>query len=271
MNLSDLFSFLTEIGHRPNKRLSQNFLIDQNIVNKIVQLAEVSAKDQVLEIGPGPGILTKYLLAQGAFVLAIETDPRLAGALERLQTDDRRLTVVHADFLKYSFKTLNSPWKVVANFPYHITTPILEKIFEHASLFSSITFMVQKEVASRIFAKKRTKEYSSFSLFAQFYTHFHSMFNVPANCFYPKPNVDSVVIRLDLKEPPLKDSTPFFLLTRTAFQKRRKMLTSSLAKLHPGPKIQQALIAIGASPKARPEELSLDEWLLFFHQLQLSQ
>lgn len=144
--------------------------------------------------------------------------------------------------------------KVVANLPYHITTPILEKLF--ASSFSSIVVMVQKEVAERMRAKPSTKAFGSLTLFVEFHAKIASAFNVPAGCFYPQPKVDSTVIRLDARETPTV--SPFHLV-HPAFQHRRKMLTGTL----PFPKevVRQALIEIGARPDARPEMLSLDQWI----------
>jgi 16S rRNA (adenine1518-N6/adenine1519-N6)-dimethyltransferase len=263
-NLSDLTSFLKEIGAEPRKSLSQNFLIDGNIIRKIVRAADVQPGDLVLEIGPGPGALTSELLDAGAAVCAIEKDPLFAKALLRLQTPDRRLTVHCGDALNLPFDRIPAK-KVVANLPYHITTPLLEKFF--SSGFSSLTVMVQKEFAQRLKAKAGTKEYSSLTLFAQFHASIHSSFPVSSSCFYPKPSVDSTVIRLDSHAPPLADPAPFFQLVRRAFQQRRKMLSSSLQELHPADKIRAALLSQQTRIDARPEALSLDQWLRFFTEI----
>lgn len=263
MILSELTSFLNRIGAKPNKRLSQNFLIEPPVVRKIVELADIAPGDTVLEIGPGPGALTTALLNKGARVYAIEIDPRFAAELHNIQHD--KLSVFEADVLTFPLKRLPTPLKVVANLPYHITTPILERIF--AIPFISLTIMVQKEVADRMSAAPHTKDFGSLSLFVQFYSQLHSSFTVSASCFYPRPQVDSTVIRLDSKILPPIDPAAFFSLVHKAFQQRRKMLTSSLAL--PKEAIRQALAAIGARPDARPEALSLDQWIAFAQELSM--
>jgi 16S rRNA (adenine1518-N6/adenine1519-N6)-dimethyltransferase len=255
MNLSELIPFLKSVDARPRKHLSQNFLVDPKIINKIIQMAEVEPGEEVLEIGPGPGALTAALLERGAYVYAIEMDPIFARELARF--DNGRLRVSQCDFLKFPMKTLPNQIKVVANLPYHITTPIIEKLF--ASSFSSITIMVQKEVADRMIATAGSKEIGSLSHFVQFYSRIHSSMLVPPSSFYPQPKVDSTVVRLDYRNPPEVDSNQFFNLMHQAFQKRRKMLTSSLP--FPRDRIQNALIDLGIRTDARPEVISLDQWV----------
>ena len=257
MILSELISFLNRIDAKPKKHLSQNFLIDPNTIQKILELAEVQPGDAVLEIGPGPGALTHALLNAGARVYAVEIDTRFATELHQIQHD--RLSVFEADFLTFPMKRLPPHIKVVANLPYHITAPILEKLFE--SSFTSLTIMVQKEVAARMAASSSTPDFGSLSLFVQFYSRLSSSFTVPASCFYPRPKVDSTVIRLDARPLPPVDPAAFFALVHKAFQQRRKMLTSTL----PFPKdaIRNALTALGIRPDARPEALSLDQWIAF--------
>ena len=258
MILSELKIYLKDLGKRPNKGLSQNFLIDPNITKKIVQLADVQSGDHILEIGPGPGALTKALLDTGANVYAIEKDEAFAESLSRLQNG--RFKVYAADFLEFPLSSLPSNTKVVANLPYNITTPILEKAFS-TPLFSSLTIMVQKEIADRI-RSTGGKSFGSLSVFVQFYTEYLGSFPVPRSCFYPAPNVDSTVIRLDLKDTPKIDPIGFFELVHAAFQKRRKMLSGTL----PFPKnlTQEALVAIGSRPDVRPEALSFEKWVALF-------
>lgn len=269
MHLSELLSFLEQIGRRPNRGLSQNFLIDENVALKIVRTAAVVPGDAVLEIGPGPGALTSPLLAAGAKVMAVEKDPVFARELGRLQTPDERLFSFHADFLEFPLSGLPfpPPLKVVANLPYHITTPILEKLLEHRELFSTFTIMVQSELADRMSASASSKDFSSLSLFLQFHTTIIASFKVAASCFYPKPKVDSKVVQLALRPPPLKESAPFFALIRRGFQQRRKMLRVSLQSFYPVKFLEQALLASGAKGDARPDALSLDQWLAFYHAL----
>ena len=264
MNLSELLSFLEKIDRRPSKGLSQNFLVDNNIIAKIIQTADVQPGDQVLEIGPGPGALTKALLDRGAKVIAIEKDKVLSHELDRFQTPDQRLSTLCADFLKADLLNLPSPLKVVANLPYSITTPIIEKILDHPDLFSSFTIMVQKEVAKRMIAQSGSKEFGSLSIFLAFYTTYHSSFSVSPSCFYPRPKVDSAVVRFDLRSQLfLKDPNPFFSVVRKAFQQRRKMIGTSLKKIYPLSIIQEALLKSSSRIDARPESLSLEQWLQF--------
>lgn len=255
MILSELIPFLKRIEARPKKALSQNFLIDPNVVRKIIQTAEVKEGDTVLEIGPGPGALTAALLETGARVFAVEMDAVFARELDRFQKE--RLRVFQADILKFPIEQLPPGTKIVANLPYHITTPILEKVFSHP--FSSLTIMVQKEVADRMSASAGSRVFGSLSIFVQFYSKIHSAFSVSAACFYPQPKVDSTVIRLDHRNPPDVDPVQFFRLVHKAFQQRRKMITSSLGL--PKDEVRNALVNVGARPDARPEDLSLEQWV----------
>ncbi len=261
MILSELIPFLKEHEARPKKSLSQNFLVDPNILKKIVETAAIQPGDAVLEIGPGPGALTTALLNAGARVYAVEMDTLFANELSRLQTPDERLQVFEADFLKFDLRRLPPSLKVAANLPYHITAPILEKICAHSSQFTSLTLMVQKEVADRMAASSGSKQFGSLTVFLQFHAAIGRPFIVPPGCFYPRPKVDSAVIRLDFRKKPDVEPSSFFSLVRQAFQQRRKMVTTSIQKLYPIEKIRAALCSFGANPLARPEDLSLEEWV----------
>lgn len=267
---TDLALFLNELGVKPKKRLSQNFLVDGNIIRKIVSFAAVDKTSSILEIGPGPGALTETLLATGAHVIAIEKDTSLAKALERLQTKDHRLKVIGKDVLEVAVDSLfKKKAKIVANLPYHITTPILCRLLPLYEKFESITCMVQKEVADRFVASCGTKNYGSFSLFLQFYSEPVFGFTVQPTCFFPRPKVKSAVVKLILKKPPKVSSIEdFFKMTRTAFQKRRKMMRSSLKELYGSDIVSSALERIEKNPLARPEELSLDDFLRFFQEIE---
>lgn len=266
---SELRLFLDQLGIFPKKGLSQNFLIDGNIIRKIVASSEVQTGDVVLEIGPGPGSLTQALLEVGAQVIAVEKDHVLAQALERLQTNENQLSIFCHDILTFPlqehFKS-GQKAKVIANLPYHLTTPILTQLAPLKTLFSSLTVMVQEEVARRLTAQPGTSDYSSLTVFVRFYTEPSYAFTVSHHCFYPAPRVNSAVVVLRLREPPLDPETAqgFFRLTRTAFEHRRKMLRASLKDLYSPQHVEAALESIGQNPLARPEVLSLEEFLQLY-------
>lgn len=256
MLLSELIPFLKEQKIKPKKGLSQNFLIDPNIVKKMVAIADVRDGEVVMEIGPGPGILTKGLLGTGARVYAVEIDGFWAKELERLQNG--RLRVIQSDILKFQMEELPGDIKVIGNLPYHITTPILEKLFFRP--FKSITVMVQKEVGQRMMAKVGSKDFGSLSLFVQYHTQIMGSFLVPPGCFYPKPKVDSMVLCLEKKENPCANEEFLFGFIRKAFQKRRKMICNTLGKERS--EVVRALKNIGMREDARPENVSLEQWIL---------
>lgn len=272
---SDLQIFLREWDLHAKKSLSQNFLIDGNIVQKIINTADVCDRDFVIEIGPGPGALTQALLDRGAQVLAIELDPIFAKSLDRLQTPDGRLEVIQGDILKFPLinvlqKSKGKKCKVVANLPYHITTPILTLLLPLVDLVESLTVMVQKEFAQRMAAHKGTPEYSSFTVFLQFYSTTTKSFDVKPGSFFPRPKVHSSVVHCKLHPPLLENQEEqFFKLTRTAFGQRRKMLRSSLRDLYNPEKVEQALIKMGHPHTERPEELSVDEFIFLYKALRL--
>lgn len=271
---STLHHFLDELGLSARKSLSQHFLIDGNIIRKIIQAAELFPDDYVIEIGPGPGALTEALLDAGVKVLAIEMDHRFATALSRLQTPDARLEVIQADFLTFPLQEhlrevlKGKKAKVVANLPYQITTPILAKLLPLHAYLSSLTVMVQKEVGQRFVAHKGTSDYSSFTLFLQYYATTSYCFTVKPTCFSPPPKVHSAVMRCLLHPPPpVQEESSFFSLIRTAFQHRRKMLRASLKELYSPQEIEASLQSIHLNPQARPETLCLQEFIAFYEQI----
>jgi 16S rRNA (adenine1518-N6/adenine1519-N6)-dimethyltransferase len=269
MNLykpSELASFLAGLDVRAKKSLSQNFLIDRNVLHKMLQAAAIEPGDLVVEIGPGPGALTEQLLARGAEVIAIEKDRAFAQALRRLDSGGR-LQVHEGDALTFPWR-LARRGKVVSNLPYHITTPLLVALIPMTHAFSSVTVMMQQEVAQRVTARKGTSSYGSITLFLQLYSTPSYAFTVPPTCFTPTPSVHSAVVSFALHDPPLQDPAPFFAITRTAFQHRRKMLRSSLKELYSPADIECALKSSGLNPFSRPEELGLEEFLTLYHYLQ---
>lgn len=265
-NPSELIRFLDSLGVRPKKGLSQNFLIDGNILRKILREAQVAPDDLVVEIGSGPGALTEALVEAGADVIAIEKDSIFAKALTRFEG----VQVFEGDVRDFPFEELPRKGKVVANLPYHLTHAILTMLVPKNTLFTSLTVMVQEEVARRITAKPGTAAYGSLTVFLEFYSKPRYAFSVSHHCFYPKPKVDSAIVTFDLKEPPyLEDTEAFFHFIRTAFGQRRKMLRNTLGKLFAPQKIMEALEHLGLNPQARAEELSLDAFLALYAHLTL--
>lgn len=266
---SALLEFLTHLDTRPKKNLSQNFLIDGNILHKIIEVANVEPCDFIVEIGAGPGALTQALLQRGAYVVAIEKDPILAAALYRFS--DKNLQVIAKDVLNVDLQEIvpsGKRAKVIANLPYHITTPILTSLAPRSDLLHSITVMVQKEVAERMTASPGGRIYGSLTIFLSYFAHLTYAFTVSKNSFFPSPKVDSAVTHLRLKqERAVVEEERFFTLTRAAFAKRRKMLRSSLRKLYALESIDRALQYLQINPFARPEELSLQEFIQLFELL----
>lgn len=270
MNLarpSELIDFLQSEGLSALKGLSQNFLIDGNIVRKILEAAHVAKTDEIVEIGPGPGVLTQALLEAGAHVHAIELDRKLAKLLSRLQTEDQRLEIFQEDALQVDLQKVfhrRKAMKLISNLPYHLTTPLLTRFLPLFPKLQSITVMVQKEVAERIVAKPGTKEGSSLSLFVRLFSEPSYCFDVRPNCFFPKPKVTSAVVHFVLHEPKEGiDPEKFERLLRLCFLKRRKMLRSSLKELCS----EKDLVSWGIDPTARPEELSMDNFFTLYRHL----
>ena len=222
---------------RFRKKFGQNFLIDTHVLEKIAASAEIGPEDCVLEIGPGIGTLTQVLAEHARQVIAVEIDPELIPILKETLSDYPNTEVIHNDILKTDIRALaekyngGRPLSVVANLPYYITTPIVMTLLEKDAPVKSITVMVQKEVAERMQAGPGGKEYGALSLAVQYYADAEITANVPPNCFIPRPNVGSCVIRLRrFEEPPVKVTDPekMFRIIRAAFNQRRKTLANSV-------------------------------------------
>ena len=255
------------------KKFGQNFLIDTHVLDKIVRAAEITPEDYVLEIGPGIGTLTQYLCESAKHVFAVEIDDNLIPILQDTLSAYDNVTVIHNDVLKLDINKLveekceGKRIKVVANLPYYITTPIIMGLFESHVPIASITIMVQKEVAERMQAEPGTKEYGALSLAVQYYAKPYLAANVPPNCFMPRPNVGSAVIRLDcLNRVPIEvsDEKLMFRLIRASFNQRRKTLQNGLANSpelsFSKEEIKSALEAMELSPTIRGEKLSLAQF-----------
>nr|WP_317360869.1 16S rRNA (adenine(1518)-N(6)/adenine(1519)-N(6))-dimethyltransferase RsmA [uncultured Blautia sp.] len=255
------------------KKFGQNFLIDTHVLDKIINAADITKGDFVLEIGPGIGTMTQYLACAAREVYAVEIDKALIPILEDTLSDYSNVTVLNEDILKVDIRKLaeehnqGKPIKVVANLPYYITTPIIMGLFEEHVPIESITVMVQKEVADRMQVGPGTKDYGALSLAVQYYAEPYIVANVPPNCFMPRPKVGSAVIRLTRhKEAPVKtvDEKLMFRLIRASFNQRRKTLANSL-KNSPElsftkEEIQDAIAACGFKEGVRGEALTLADF-----------
>ena len=269
---SELYPYLQELGASAKKSLSQNFLIDGNILEKIIEAADVAPGDFILEIGPGPGALTQALLKRGAHVLAVEKDALFAKGLSKLQAKYPDLEVLEGDFLNLNLSKLlkerEKPCKVVANLPYQITTPILAKLFPLKEYVSTLTVMVQKEVGMRMVAREGSKDYSRLSLFTHYYCVPKLCFSVSPNSFSPPPKVSSCIMHLKLHTPPpVSSETQFFEMVKVAFGQKRKMLRASLKSLYSKQMIEEALRSLSLPHTCRPQQLSLEAFISFFEKL----
>lgn len=255
------------------KKFGQNFLIDSNILEKIVDSAELTDQDCVLEIGPGIGTMTQYLAEQAREVIAVEIDKNLIPILEETLGDYDNVTVINEDILKVDINRIvqerngGRPIKVVANLPYYITTPIIMALFEKHIPLQSITIMVQKEVADRMQVGPGTKDYGALSLAVQYYSKPEIVARVPASCFMPRPNVDSTVIRLERYDEPLvevADESYLFAVIRASFNQRRKTLVNGLTNAGnlgvSRPDVEKVLAEMELSPTVRGETLTLEQF-----------
>ncbi|MBQ8821473.1 MAG: 16S rRNA (adenine(1518)-N(6)/adenine(1519)-N(6))-dimethyltransferase RsmA [Lachnospiraceae bacterium] len=255
------------------KKFGQNFLIDTRVLDRIIESAEITKEDCILEIGPGIGTMTQYLAENAREVVAVEIDKNLIPILEDTLSAYDNVTVINDDILKVDInkiveeKNAGKPIKVVANLPYYITTPIIMGLFESHVPLQSITIMVQKEVADRMQVGPGTKDYGALSLAVQYYAKPEIVANVPPNCFMPRPNVGSAVIRLTRYDAPpvqVKDEKYMFSLVRASFNQRRKTLVNGLTNAPElglsKEKVVEALEQLGWSPTIRGEALTLEQF-----------
>ena len=255
------------------KKFGQNFLIDTHVLEKIISAAGITKNDCVLEIGPGIGTMTQYLAENAGHVVAVEIDRNLIPILKETLADYDNVTVINEDILRVDIKALaeeyngGKPIKVVANLPYYITTPIIMGLFESGVPIDNITVMVQKEVAERMQVGPGSKDYGALSLAVQYYASPYIVANVPPNCFIPRPNVGSAVIRLTRhKEMPVEVKNPalMFKIIRASFNQRRKTLQNGLGNAPELPytkeQIAAAIAEMGLTPTIRGEALSLAQF-----------
>lgn len=264
---------IQKYGFDFQKKFGQNFLIDPRVLDKIIAAAEITKDDFVLEIGPGIGTMTQYLAEAAREVTAVEIDRNLIPILSETLAEYENVTVLNQDVLKTDIAAIaqerngGRPIKVVANLPYYITTPIIMGLFESRVPIDSITVMVQKEVAQRMQAQPGTKDYGALSLAVQYYAKPYIAANVPPNCFIPRPNVGSAVIRLKKYEnPPVKvqDETLLFRLIRASFNQRRKTLVNGLKNCAELPFSKEQILAAfevtGLAENIRGEALTLAQF-----------
>lgn len=263
----ETIAILNKYGLRANKKLGQNFLINESIIYDIVKKANVTKEDVVIEIGPGLGSLTKELINNAKKVIAIELDPNMIDILKSRFGIFDNFEVIYGDVLKIDLEELIKGYdsvKVVANLPYYITTPIIMKLLEDKLKIKSITVMVQKEVGERICATHKNKEYGAITVSVQYYSEPQIIIDVPKENFLPAPEIDSCVIRLDMREKPpvsLKDEKLFFRLVKGAFTQRRKTINNSLTCSGKSKEeIMAALNKLGIDSKLRAENLSIQQY-----------
>jgi 16S rRNA (adenine1518-N6/adenine1519-N6)-dimethyltransferase len=261
---------LAEYGLFPKKRLGQHFLVDPNILTKLIRTAQVGKEDVVLEVGPGLGKMTLALAHQVKKVIAVEFDPKLVAILNEKVKDYPNVEVVKGDILKVDFKHFfekeGHPVKVVANLPYQISTPLLSRFIESKEAFSTFTLMLQKEVAERMVAPPGKKEYGPLSIFVQLFFEVCIRFFIKPSAFFPSPKVESAVVRMAWKEKPMierNDEEWFKKVVRACFGYRRKTLINALkhSELYLPESIESRMEGIGIDPRRRPETLSIQEFV----------
>jgi len=260
---------LAQYGVTPRKKWGQHFLVDRNILNKVIRTARVEKEDVVLEVGPGLGEMTLALARQVKRVIAVEIDPKLVAILNKKMKDYPNVEVVKGDILKVDFRQFlkreGHPIKVVANLPYQISTPLLFRFIESKEAFSTFTLMLQKEVAERMVAPPGRKEYGPLSIFIQIFLDVSIRFFIKPSAFFPPPKVKSAVVHMVWKEKPMietNDEEWFKRVVRACFGYRRKTLVNALkhSELFLPEPVELKMEAIGIDPRRRPETLTIQEF-----------
>lgn len=248
----------------PKKHLGQNFLKDELLISKIIDIANVTKDDKVIEIGPGKGALTFWLAERALKVLALEIDHDMCEYLDEKAKLYPNLTVLEEDVLKFPFETIESMFKIVANIPYYISTPIIFKLMEARNKITDMTIMLQKELAKRIVASPNCKDWGILSIAVQFYAIPTIELEIPRDAFFPSPKVDSAVVKIiPRKDPVIRVSNEnlFWAIIKSAFSHRRKTLLNSLAMAgFKKDSLESILSNEGIDFSVRPENLSIEDW-----------
>lgn len=237
-------------------------MVDPASLNRIIDAADISKEDTVIEIGTGSGILTKEISKKANKVISFEIDKRIFEVAKEYLRGIDNIDLRNEDFLRADLKDVSKA-KVVANVPYYITTPIIERIFENKALFSTVTLTVQREFAERMAARSGTKQYGSFTIFVNYHTEPKIAFYIPRSAFLPQPDVGSAVICMDIRKKPkvtVKDEKIFFEMVRAAFGQRRKTLRNALLSKFDSELVDKALSGSGIDGKRRGETLSIEEF-----------
>lgn len=255
----------------PNKGLGQHFLIDKNIARKIIRRSFIAPSDTIIELGTGIGALTDHLVRHARKVIGIEIDERAITALQ--EKGYKNLKLIRGDMLRVSFNALleeiNAPLKIISNLPYNISGPLLSKIYDEQEAVNDCVFMVQKEVGERLIADKGSREYGVLTVLLGSIFSIKRLFLVPASAFYPRPRVESMVIRLTrhsgqdimpCKNSPCVNTSYFKRIVRSAFQKRRKKIKNALSPPFDADRLESALKEAGIDPSMRPEQISVQEY-----------
>jgi len=258
MNITKLKEILKKYNLAPNKKLGQSFLIDNNIVDKVIKTADISEQDTILEIGTGLGTLTKELAKKAKKVITIEKDKGIIEILKKILKDYENIEIIHGDILKTTKLDIKD-YKIVSNLPYYITSPVIRMFLESDNQPQEMILIIQKEVAQRICAKQTRMNLLAISV--QFYSQPKIIHYISKNCFWPRPKVDSAIIRISNIKKPETDPKKFFKLVKAGFSSPRKQLANNLEKLGISrEEIKNTLTQCDLSHQARAENLSIEDW-----------
>lgn len=270
MNKEKVFNILEQRNINPLKKFGQNFLIDDNLTQKIVNSCTVEDSDLVIEIGPGLGALTEYIVQKAPKLICVEIDHGASSYLINEFKGFDNFSLLEQDFLNIDLNEFNSfeNIKVISNLPYYITTPIIEKIITSNLKYKSLTFMMQKEVGERILSSPGTKKYSSLSIFIQYYCDVKKVCDVSSQSYHPQPNVDSIVLQLTNKNSTYIDAK-FFKFVQTCFNARRKTILNNVSNIIKLDKevLTSELTKIGIDATLRPERLTFDDYKNMYQNL----